>query len=210
VTAERVPLNIALVGATGNVGAKIRDEALTRGHSLTALVRDVAPLPPDSKLTAHSVDTKDVAALAQALSGHDVVVVSVRWNSNDIAGVLQAVRGSGVERVVIVIGAGSLTMPDGRLFFEHNLDKGIDPPTSRAALGAYRHLQEVQDVNWTAVSPAAQIEPGERTGTFRIGGDALMFDASGQSRISQEDFAIAILDEVEQPRHPRGRFSVAY
>jgi putative NADH-flavin reductase len=157
-----------------------------------------------------TVDAQDVEALAAALAGHDLALVSVRWNSNDVIGVIEAVRRSGVPRVIIVIGAGSLTMPDGRLFFEHNLDKGIDPPTSRAALAAYRELQQISDVDWTAVSPAASIEPGERTGTFRLGADALLFDAAGQSKISQEDFAIAILDEAERPSLSRARFTVGY
>jgi putative NADH-flavin reductase len=201
---------LALVGATGNVGAKIRDEALARGHAVTGIVRDTSVLPTAERLTPLAVDAHDVEALAAALAGHDLALVSVRWNSNDVIGVIEAVRRSAVARVIIVIGAGSLTMPDGRLFFEHNLDKGIDPPTSRAALAAYRQLQQISDVDWTAVSPAASIEPGVRTGAFRLGTDALLFDEAGQSKISQEDFAIAILDEAERPSRSRARFTVGY
>jgi putative NADH-flavin reductase len=203
-------LNIALLGASGNVGAKIRDEALARGHAVTGLVRDTSALPTAERLTPLTVDAQDVEALAAALAGHDVALVSVRWNSNDVLGVIEAVRRSGVARVIIVIGAGSLAMPDGRLFFEHLLDKGIDPPTSRAALAAYRQLQQISDVDWTAVSPAASIEPGERTGVFRLGADDLVRDESGESKISQEDFAIAILDEAERPSLSRARFTVGY
>jgi len=109
-----------------------------------------------------------------------------------------------------VIGAGSLRMPDGRLFYEHNLDRGVDPPTSKAALAAYQRIVEVTDLDWTAASPAARIEPGSRTARFSLGRDALLVDADGESRISQEDFAVAILDEVEQGNHIRQRFTVAY
>jgi uncharacterized protein len=203
-------LRLAIIGATGQVGRKILDETLARGYPVTAIVRDVSRLPAHAAITPVSAATQDPDRLASALTGHDVAIVSVRWNENDVDQVLDAVRRAGVGRVIIVIGAGSLLMPDGRLYYEHNLDRGIDPPTSKAALAAYRRIVELTDLDWTAASPAARIEPGARTARFSIGADALLVDADGESRISQEDFAVAILDEVEQGNHVRRRFTVAY
>jgi putative NADH-flavin reductase len=115
-----------------------------------------------------------------------------------------------MERAILVVGAGSLLMPDGRLAFEHNRERGVVAPTSEAALQAYRRIREVTDLALTAVSPSMSIEPGERTGFFRTGDDFLLTDDNGDSRISQEDFAVAILDEAEDPRHHRSRFTVGY
>jgi putative NADH-flavin reductase len=203
-------LSIAVLGATGNIGAKVRDEAVRRGHRVTGLARDVSPLPDHPSLTGTAVDTHDREALAAALRGHDAAVVSVRWNSNDIDTVLDAVRDAGLPRVLVVVGAGSLRMADGRLYFDYNTERGVVAPTSEAALNAYRTLAGVSDLDWTAVSPAATIEPGERTGRFRLGGDTMITGEDGTSRISQEDFAVAIIDELERPAHRRARFTVGY
>jgi len=202
-------VNIVVLGATGNVGRKIADEAAGRGHPLTAVARDVSGVSPDDRRPV-AADASDVDQLAAVLSGHDVVISALRWDNNDVRQVLDAVRSSGVPRMIAVIGAGSLQMPDGRVFYQHLLDQGIDPPSSRGALAAFEHLQTVTDVNWTAVSPAAQISSGARSGVFRLGEDDMIVDDAGESRISQQDFAVAILDEVEQPRFLRRRFTVAY
>ncbi|HVW41095.1 MAG TPA: NAD(P)H-binding protein [Amycolatopsis sp.] len=209
-TAAGNRLSIALVGASGNIGARIRDEALARGHAVTGVVRHVERLPTAANLTPRAASTRDPELLGRTVAGHDLVIVSVRWNENDIDQVLDAARRSGVARLIVVVGAGSLRMPDGRLYFDHNLDRGIAPPTSAAALQAFRRLCEVTDLSWTAVSPAANIDAGIRTGAFRIGADDLLLDDAGQSRISQEDFAVAVIDEAERPRHIRRRFTVAY
>ncbi|MGX7677465.1 NAD(P)-dependent oxidoreductase [Jatrophihabitans sp. DSM 45814] len=203
-------LSIALIGATGNIGSKVLAEALQRGHQVTGIVRDTSKLPVSAQLTPHAADTHDVTGLTAALNDHDVAIVSVRWNSNQIEDVLEAVRSSTAKRVIIVIGAGSLIMTDGRLLFDYNTERGLVAPTSGAALDAYRKIVQVSDISWTAVSPALKIEPGERTGVFRIGGDQLLVDDPADSRISQEDFAVAIIDEAEDPKHVRSRFSVAY
>lgn len=204
------PLSIALLGATGNIGAKILNEALQRGHSVTGIVRHPDQLPVVELLSARAADTHAVDDLADAFTGHDLAIISVRWNSNDIDDVLSALRLARMERAILVVGAGSLLMPDGRLAFEHNRERGVVAPTSEAALQAYRRIREVTDLVLTAVSPSMSIEPGERTGFFRTGDDFLLTDDNGDSRISQEDFAVAILDEAEDPRHRRSRFTVGY
>ncbi|MFI5034201.1 MAG: NAD(P)-dependent oxidoreductase [Reyranellales bacterium] len=204
-------MNIALIGATGGIGSRVLDEALRRGHTVTATSRDPASkLPARSGMTAKAVSTAEVAATAAVLRRHDAVVVSVKWNEADIHQVLDAIRKSGVKRCLFVIGAGSLIRKDGRTHFEHMAEKGIQPPTSKPAALAVDEMKKATDLDWTAISPAASIQPGERTGKFRLGLDHLIEDDEGESRISREDFAIAILDELEKPAHVRKRFTAGY
>jgi putative NADH-flavin reductase len=204
------PPSIALLGASGNIGSKIRDEALRRGCQVTGIVRHVDALPSVPNLRARAADASDRVELADALRGHDVVIVAVRWNSTSIDDVIAAVRAAAPKRVIFVIGAGSLHMPDGRLVFDVNVERGLIAPTSEAALAAYRVIGEAHDIAWTAASPSMSIEAGERTGRFRVGDDTLLVGSDGESRISQEDFALAVLDEVEQARFVRSRFTVGY
>jgi putative NADH-flavin reductase len=204
-------MNIVVIGATGAIGSRIVDEALRRGHKVTATSRDPAnKLATRTGMTAKAVNAADVAATAAVLRRHDAAVVSVKWNEADIHQVLDAIRKSGVKRCLFVIGAGSLIRKDGRTHFEHMAEKGIQPPTSKPAALAFEEMKKANDLEWTAISPAASIQPGERTGKFRLGLDHLVEDAEGESRISREDFAIAILDELEKPRHVHKRFTAAY
>jgi putative NADH-flavin reductase len=204
------PRSLALLGAGGNIGAKIRDEALARGHRVTGIARHIGDFPAVPGLRACSVDSHDREALGEVFRGHDAVLVAVRWNTNSIDDVLAAVRAARPERAVFIVGAGSLRTPDGRLVYDVNLERGLLAPTSQAALDAYREITAAHDLAWTAVSPSMSIEPGERTGRFRVGDDVLLVGSDGKSRISQEDFAVAVLDEIETPRHLRSRFTVGY
>ena len=203
-------MNIVLTGATGNIGSRILDEALRRGHRVTGLSRDPAKLAARSGLQAKKASTTEVVAFADALRGHDAAIVSVKWNENDIRRVIDALRKAGVKRCLFVVGAGSLLRNDGRTHFDHMAEKGIQPPTSKPAALALAEVQKVTDLDWTAISPPASIQPGERTGKFRLGRDHLLEDDKGKSEISREDFAIAILDEIEKPKHIRQRFTAAY
>jgi putative NADH-flavin reductase len=203
-------MNIVLAGATGNIGSRILDEALQRGHRVTGLTRDPAKLAARSGLQAKKANTTEVAAFADALKGHDAAILSVKWNENDVHQVLDALRKAGVKRCLFVVGAGSLLRTDGRTHFDHMAEKGIQPPTSKPAALALAEVQKVTDLDWTAISPPASIQPGTRTGKFRLGRDHLIEDDKGKSEISREDFAIAILDEIEKPKHIRQRFTAAY
>ena len=203
-------MNIVLAGATGNIGSRLLDEALRRGHRVTALTRDPAKLGARSGLQAKKANTAEVAAFADTLKGHDAAILSVKWNENDVHHVLDALRKAGVKRCLFVVGAGSLLRKDGRTHFDHMAEKGIQPPTSKPAALALAEVQKVTDLDWTAISPPGSIQPGERTGKFRLGRDHLLEDDNGKSEISREDFAIAILDEIETPRHIRQRFTAAY
>ena len=201
---------IALLGATGNTGSRILDEALARGHKVTAITRDPRKLSGRDDITVRAGSTTDAPALAATLKGHDVVVVSVKWNENDVDRVIDTIRQSGIKRALFVIGAGSLLRADGRQHYDHMAEKGVQPPTSLPALKAYDIIRTVGDLDWTAISPPASIGPGQRTGTFRLGLDHLVEDTNGESKISREDFAVAILDEIETPKHVRKRFTAAY
>jgi hypothetical protein len=203
-------MNIVLAGATGNIGSRILDEALRRGHRVTGLTRDPTKLGAREGLQARKASTTEVTAFADALKGHDAAILSVKWNENDVHRVLDALRKAGVKRCLFVVGAGSLLRNDGRTHFDHMAEKGIQPPTSKPAALALAEVQKVTDLEWTAISPPASIQPGERTGKFRLGRDHLLEDDKGKSEISREDFAIAILDEIEKPRHVRQRFTAAY
>ena len=203
-------MNIVLAGATGNIGSRILDEALQRGHRVTGLTLDPTKLAARDGLQAKKASTAEVAAFADALQGHDAAILSVKWNENDVHQVLDALRKAGVKRCLFVVGAGSLLRDDGRTHFDHMAEKGIQPPTSKPAALALAEVQKVADLDWTAISPPASIQPGARTGKFRLGRDHLLEDDKGKSEISREDFAIAILDEIEKPKHIRQRFTAAY
>ncbi|MFI5002633.1 MAG: NAD(P)-dependent oxidoreductase [Reyranellales bacterium] len=202
--------NIVLIGATGNIGGRILDEALARKHSVTAITRDPRKLSARAGMTIKAASTTDPTVLAKVLSGHDIVIVSVKWNENDVDRVIDTIKKSGVKRALFVVGAGSLIRKDGRTHFDHMAAKGVQPPTSKPAMLALDAIRKIKDFDWTAVSPAAAIPAGKRTGKFRLGLDKFLEDSKGESRISREDFAMAILDEVEKPKHIRRRFTAAY
>ncbi|WP_428665159.1 NAD(P)-dependent oxidoreductase [Reyranella sp.] len=203
-------MNIVLIGATGAIGSRILDEALRRGHTVSAVTRDPRKLDPRPGMTIRAGSTSDGPGLTQVVKGHDAVVVSVKWNENDVTRIIDVIRKAGVKRCLFVIGAGSLLRKDGRTHLEHMADKGVQPPTSKPASLAYEEIKKVTDLDWTAISPAASIQPGRRTGKFRLGLDKLIEDKEGQSLISREDFAVAILDELEKGKHIRKRFTAAY
>ena len=203
-------MNIAIIGATGNIGSRVLDEALRRGHEVTAITRDPRKLEPRAGVTVRAGSTSDGPALTRTLKGHDAVIISVKWNENDIGRVIDVIRKSGVKRCLFVVGAGSLIRKDGRTHFDHMAEKGVQPPTSKPAALALEAIRKVRDLDWTAISPAASIQPGERTAKFRLGLDRLIEDDEGHSIISREDFAVAILDEIEKPKHIRKRFTAAY
>jgi uncharacterized protein len=203
-------MNIVLIGATGAIGSRILDEALRRGHTVSAVTRDPRKLEARQGMTIRAGSTSDAPALTQVVKGHDAAVVSVKWNENDIRRVIDVIRKSGVKRCLFVVGAGSLLRKDGRTHLEHMAEKGVQPPTSKPASIAFDEIKKVTDLDWTAISPAASIQAGKRTGKFRLGLDHLIENDKGESRISREDFAIAILDELEKPKHIRKRFTAAY
>ncbi len=203
-------MRIALIGATGNVGTKILDEALSRGHEVTGIARHTEKLKARKGLTPKQADLADEKKLAEAVRGHDAIVVSVRYQNNDVLKSFAAAKAAGVKRVVLVGGAASLEASPGvRLLDTPGFPAEIKIEAQPAAEALNRVRQE-KTLDWTFVSPSIMLVPGQRTGKFRIGGEQVLKDAKGDSRISQEDLAVAILDELEKPRHIRKRFTVGY
>lgn len=203
-------MTIALIGATGQVGSRILGEALTRGHQVTAIARNPSSLAPRDGLTALALDVTDGDKLAAALAGHDVAVISVKYSQVDAAPILEAVKHAGVPRVLVVGGAGSLQVAPGADLVDTPNFPAAYKGEALAARDFLRLLRQEPTIDWTLVSPSALLQPGQRTGKFRIGGDELLVDAKGASHISIEDLAMALVDELESPRHSRQRFTVGY
>lgn len=201
--------SIALLGATGNVGSRLLDEALSRGHQVTSLVRDPARLAPRAGLTVVAGDVTDPRA-AKALAGHEVLISSLRFADIAPGTLIDFARATGIPRLLIVGGAASLHLPDGARLFDAPGFPAEYRTEAGAGIATLDALRGVSDLNWVFVSPQMVFAPGERTGGFRLGDDALLFDAAGDSHISYEDFAVALLDEAERPVHHRTRFTVGY
>lgn len=201
---------IALIGATGRAGSQLLEEALRRGHSVTAIARDISKLAARAGVVSQRLDVLDATALQAAVAGHDLVISAAHFASIPASAVIGPVQAAGVKRLLVVGGAGSLLLPDG--------SRVIDAPDfpaeykAEASAGAMflDALRQEQQLDWTFLSPSALFVEGERTGRFRLGRDELLVSAEGKSWITFADYAIALLDEVEQPAHSRQRFTVGY
>jgi hypothetical protein len=203
-------MKVALMGATGNVGGCLLEEALNRGHQVTALARNASALAPRAGLRTADLDIADSAAVAEVLRGHDAVISSVRFLQASAERVLKPVQASGVRRLLVVGGAGSLLLGDGSRL----VDSPNFPPVARAeALAGCEFLEALprqHEISWTFICPSALFARGERTGRYRLGLDRMLADENGKSWISMEDYAIALLDELERGRHPAQRITVGY
>lgn len=200
---------IALVGASGNIGGRVLDEALSRGHTVIGIVRNPEKLVARAGLTIAKGDLGDPAAVAALIKGADALVVSIRWTDN-AAQVLAAARLAGVTRLLTVVGAGSLEASPGVRVLDTPEFPAAWRPGAEGAARALQTLRGETALDWVAFSPSFNIGPGERTGRFRLGADQLLRDLNGESKISREDFAVAIVDEIETPKHHRQRITVGY
>lgn len=212
-------MNIALIGASGFIGSALLDEALARGHQVSALVGRPERLAARPQLQAHRADVQDSAALAALLKGHEAVISAFSGHAQaDVLGyylsgfrsILQAVQRAEVPRLLVVGGAGSLEVAPGLQLIDTPQFPAAYKGTAEGARQALQLLRAEAQLDWTMLSPSALIAPGERTGRFRLGGDQLLVGADGQSRISVQDYAVALIDELEQPAHRRARFTVGY
>lgn len=210
-------LKIALFGATGMIGSRVAAEAAARGHRVSAFARRPERIESAANLVAHSGDIFDETAMAAAVAGHDVIASAYAPPHDDAAKVIDAsralvaiARAAGVKRLVVVGGAGSLEVAPGKQLVD---TEGFPAAykayalAHREALGFYR---TVTDLDWTFFAPAAMISPGTKTGQFRTGADTLITDASGNSAISAEDYAVAFVDELEAGRFVHRVATVAY
>lgn len=212
-------MKIALIGASGFVGSRILAEALARHHQVTALVLHPEKIAPAANLVALKVDVMDEAALAAQLRGHDAVICAFSGHAQaDIHGyyvkgvkaIIAATKLAGVPRLLVVGGAASLEVAPGKLLLDTPEFPEQWKATAQGAYDALQLLKQENTLDWTMLSPAAIIEPGARTGKFRLGTDTLLTDDKGESRLSLEDYAVAMVDELEKPAHSRKRFHAAY
>ena len=203
-------MKVALIGASGQAGSRILAELVARGHIVTAIARNpdkIAVLPGVTRIKG---DVHDPKGLADLLRGHDAAISSVRFAASEHAVLTDAVKASGVARYLVVGGAGSLLTDDGQLVLEApGFPQGARPEATKG-LAFLTALRAERDLNWTFLSPAMRFVAGERTGKFRIGGDTMIRMENGDSWISFEDYAIALVDEMETPAHERRRFTVGY
>lgn len=202
-------MTIALIGASGRAGSCILKELSDRGHRVTALARDPARIADLPGVTRVAVDATDLAALAAVIAGHDIVVSAVKFHAVDPATLIAAVKAAGVARYLVVGGAGSLLNDDGVMLVDTPTFPDAYKPEARKGAEFLDRLRAEPDLDWTFLSPAFIFHEGDRTGRFRLGGDTALKAEGGPTRISFADYAIALVDEVETPRHRRQRFSVA-
>jgi putative NADH-flavin reductase len=203
-------MKVALIGATGRIGSKITMELLERGHAVTAIVRNPERAPSRPNLKAVKGDVTEPNSVAALVRGHDAVISSAPFNPGISPQVLEAVRKSGVKRYIAVGGAGSLTGADGKLVMDNPQIPAEWMPSIKEGAALLKLLRADQQLDWTFFSPAVQIGPGERTGKFRLGGDEVVAAADGKSSISYDDYASALVDELEKPKHVRRRFTIGY
>jgi uncharacterized protein len=209
-------MNVVVIGAGGVLGTRILNEIVSRGHSVTALVRDPSKVPVRENVIATAGDVLDVHSMAEAARGADAVVSAYGPGPGNPDVLLRAtgslidgVEASGVKRLIMVGGAGSLEVAPGVQL----LDTPDFPADWKGIAIAHRNALELlrgSALDWTSVSPAAFIHPGHRTGKYRVAKDQLIVNDKGQSEISAEDFAIAVADELEKPMHVRERFTAAW
>jgi uncharacterized protein len=210
-------VKVALYGASGKSGSRILQELVSRGHRVTAIARDPAKLPqPGPGVSVKQDDLSDPKQIAAAVEGADAVISAYappQDRPDEIVGVTQrqvdALRQAPNARLIVVGGAGGLNVAPGVTV----IDSGHLPepylPIAKAHLRALNVLR-ASPIDWTYLAPAAEFVPGERTAKFRLGKDELIANSAHESRISMEDYAVALVDELEEPRHRRQRFSVGY
>lgn len=213
---------IVLIGASGFVGSAILNEALDRGHKVTAIVRHPEKISKSHKnLVVKKGDVASSETVTEVSKDADAVISAYNpgWQNPDIAketttvykAIIKGVKKSGVKRLMVVGGAGSLFVSHGiRL-----MDAGVMPefilPAVKALADIYlKDLTAEKDLDWVFFSPAGNLEPGSRTGKFRLGKDDLIVSKEGESKISVQDYAVAMIDELEKPVHHRERFTIGY
>ena len=209
-------MKVVLFGATGKSGSRLLNELVSRGHQVTAVARDTSKVPAASGVKVKQDDLSDARRTADVIRGADAVISAYAPpadNTDALIGVTQrqveAVRQAGVNRLLVVGGAGGLEVAPGVSLIASGYLPEPYLPIATSHVKALDVLRK-SDVNWTYVAPAGYFEPGARTGKFRLGTDELITGANGESRISMEDYAIALVDELEKGTNHRKRISVGY
>jgi uncharacterized protein len=209
-------MRVVLYGATGRAGSIILKELVDRGHTVTAVARTPAKVRKLENVDVIQGDLSDPAKIAGIVRGADAVVSAYGPPPDQTAEIIGAtdclvegIERAGGPRLIVVGGAGSLFVAPGVTVRESGHLPKEWMPIVDAHIQVLKNLRQ-SDINWTYFSPAAFFEPGERTGKFRLGKDDLIADAQGNSRISFEDYAVALVDELENPQHERQRFTIGY
>lgn len=216
-------MNIALIGATGFVGGAVLEELLQRGHVVTALARNPAKLAGRAGLNIVQADAQVANQVAAAVRGQDAVISAYNpgWDAPDLYNqflrghnaIVAGVRQAGVKRVLVVGGAGSLHVAPGVQLVDTPQFRDQVPPNivpgAQAARDALAALREEKDLDWTFLSPPVGLAPGMRSGSYRVGGEEVLMAGDTPAGISVADLAVAIVDEIERPRHVGRRFTVA-
>ncbi|HEX4228451.1 MAG TPA: NAD(P)H-binding protein [Bryobacteraceae bacterium] len=210
---------IALFGIAGRSGGRIAQELLSRGYSVTGVYHQTGKGPLDrERLHLRPGNVTDPVKVAEIVEGKDAVVSAVGptrasprdFLPNSVRSLLAGLKMGGVRRLLVVGGAGSLEVTPGLLL----MDAPDFPPAWREIALAHQDALEVlkqeREIDWTYISPAAQFEPGERRGHYRVDGDTLVADGEGESHISMEDYAIAVADELERPKFLKRRMAVGW
>jgi hypothetical protein len=213
-------MKVTLIGATGMIGSRLLRELMNRGHLVSAIVRSPEKLRPEPNLSIVSGDVFNENHLAESFKGHDAVIHAYRpardhpdrrgEHLRAIRSVVWAVKHAGLKRVLAVAGCGTLEVAPGVKYMD-SPDFPQEWMMGAISTGEITNtLREHPELDWTTLSPPHRITPGVRTGVFRLGGDQLMRDENNESRISAEDYAVAMIDELENPQHIRRRFTLAY
>lgn len=201
---------IALMGATGEVGRRILAEAVIRGHHVTAIARGISRLSLHPGVRAIRSDVLDHAKIVEVIAGHEVVVSATNFVHIPPNNLVSLARDARVARLMVVGGAGSLFASPGVQRYDQDDFPAEVRPQSKAGGVLLETLRRASDLNWTFLSPSDEIVGGQRTGLYRLGLDDMLFDRTGRSWITYEDYAVAFLDELERPRHENRRFTVGY
>lgn len=209
-------MNVVLYGSTGKAGSRILMELVSRGHRVTAIARNPARLQGITGISTKKDDLSDTSKVAEAIEGADAVISAYGPppdNTEEIVDVTQrlvdAVKQAGRPRLLVVGGAGGLNVAPGVSLLDSGYLPDAYKPIAKSHVRALNVLR-ASDIDWTYLAPAAYFEPGERTGKFRLGKDELIANEKQESRISMEDYAIALVNELEKPEHRQRRFSVGY
>ena len=214
--------NVVLIGASGFVGTAILNELLNRGHKVTAIVRDPTKVTASNpNLKVVQADVTDTDVLIEASKGKDAVISAYNpgWKNPNIYEetlknyplIVDSVKKAGVERLLIVGGAGTLFYAPGKMVMDaDDIPAKLLPGIKSLGEFYLNTLRKENYIDWIFLSPAANMTPGERTGKFRIGKDDLVVGVNGDSNISVEDYAVAMVDELEQKHHHKERFTIGY
>ncbi|WP_303849921.1 NAD(P)-dependent oxidoreductase [Apibacter mensalis] len=213
---------VALIGASGFIGSQLVKELLSRGYQVTAIVRSADKIKNDDKnLKVVSADVFDTDKLAEVLKDNDAVISAYNpgWTNPNIyddtikgyQSIIEAVKKAGIKRLQAVGGAGSLLVAPGKTVVDSGaIPDEILPGVKALALVLKDQFLPEKELDWVFFSPAGTIEPGERTGKYRLGLDNLITDDQGNSKISVQDYAKAMVDELENPKHHQQRFTIGY